>query len=242
MSGTWPQSGTYGPNPEYSRPAGDGSAVALLEAVRALPAVAAARDSKCEWVVATTLFAHKPGSLRPPASHAPTKAHCWLAFVDRLEHRTPGWTAVKLAIFPELERGQNIVKVMLPAVLERPSIYVDYTITTVRCIALPHLIREPVLVPDRLAAKPLHMLASKIPGWSSRSKLTVQIELMRDFVRKGRMTASEAQLDELESRMQKAGFNASSGPYTAQGGLCDTSARRPTDPHASQCTKNTDHR
>ena len=102
MSGTWLQSGTYGPHPGHNGPPAAGlTAEALLQALRSLPAVALARKSKCEWGVATTLFAHKPAQLRPPASH-PTTAppHCWLAFVDTLEHHTPGWTAVKLALFP----------------------------------------------------------------------------------------------------------------------------------------------
>ena len=145
MSGTWLQSGTYGPHPGYTAPsAGNTSAEALLQALRSLPAVEAARRSNCEWVVATTMFAHKPTQLRPPASHTPTTPpHCWLAFVDTLEHHTPGWTAVKLALFADLERNQNIVKVALPAALEKPALYVDHTITRViaarcvlRCIVL----------------------------------------------------------------------------------------------------------
>ena len=57
MSGTWLQSGTYGPHPGHNGPPAAGlTAEALLQALRSLPAVALARKSKCEWVVATTLI------------------------------------------------------------------------------------------------------------------------------------------------------------------------------------------
>lgn len=221
MSGTWLQSGTYGPHPGHNGPPAAGlTAEALLQALRSLPAVALARKSKCEWVVATTLFAHKPAQLRPPASH-PTTAppHCWLAFVDTLEHHTPGWTAVKLALFPDLERNQNIVKVALPVALERPALYVDYTITRARCIALPWLVRAPELTPSARAMHPVQLLASKIPWWSSRSRPDVQLDLTRSFVAKSKRSADRAELDDLEERMRRAKYNVSA---THQGTVPDS--------------------
>jgi hypothetical protein len=181
MSGTWLQSGSYGPVEGYrpivtGRNGGD-----LVATIAALPAVTAARR-RCAFVVATALFLPRPGFLMPPASHDMdgrwAGAHCWLAFVNRLDHRTPGWTPVRFVLFDTLERNANAIKVMLPAVLEVPSVYIDHTLTRVRCLAQPHLVRAKALaaLTGKPGAKPApHLFASRIPVWSSRSRLPVQV-------------------------------------------------------------------
>ena len=91
MAGTYIQQDVYGLIGAGARPlfqAGTMSDDQLLDALRCVPAVAKARAG-CDWVVVTAMYQPKAGSLRPPNTTAP---ECWLAFVDRDEHKTPGWT------------------------------------------------------------------------------------------------------------------------------------------------------
>lgn len=219
MSGTWLQQGSYGPLANSSAPLAalrltEAGASERLAAVASLPAVAAAQRA-CPWVVVTALFLPKPGSLMPPATHAPIPAACWLAFVDSLEHRTPGWTAVRLTLFDTLERSANLVKVMSPAVLRLPAVYVDHTLTRARCISLPHLVRGVGGLDAPAAGSPPrpHLYASRIPSWSARSRLPVQLELTRAFVAKSKRPQradDDAEIDALVRSMEPTpGFNLS---------------------------------
>ena len=152
MSGTWLQEGFYGTGLQPSVGlTGKESDEELLDFARKRPAVAAARRLCHSWVIVTAIYRGGaiPQHIMPPRSYAPLNPACWLAFVDRAEHETPGWNQVGLTLFPEYERNNNVVKVFLPLLFPESSIfYLDYTLTHARCFAAPHLLpcqREPLL-------------------------------------------------------------------------------------------------
>ena len=109
MSGTWLQEGYYGSDLATSPGlTGKESDDQLLEFARGLPAIAAARKlCRHSWVVVTAIFRMNPTSILAPRSHAPLDPACWLAFVDRADHVTPGWTKVPLVLFSSCTKPVN---------------------------------------------------------------------------------------------------------------------------------------
>jgi hypothetical protein len=205
MAGTYIQGDVYGQIPDvtplFNARADDDT---LLRTIRDVPAVAAARKA-CDWVVVTAMYQRKPGALKPPNTTTP---ECWLAFVDRAEHATAGWTQVPLVLFSSYERNENAFKVMMPAVLLRPMVFLNHVLPQSRCFELSHIRRGKELAAG--APGQPHLLASKIPSWSGRSLLSNMLQITRDFSRKKNSTGDLADLDEQEARMARAGFNSSS--------------------------------
>ena len=169
-----------------------------------MPAIATARRA-CDWVVVTAMYQKKLGALKPPNTTTP---ECWLAFVDRAEHATQGWTQVPLVIFSSYERNENACKVMMPAVLSRPVVFLNHVLPEARCFSLSWMRRGKELAAG--APGQPHLLASKIPSWSGRSLLSNMLEITRDFSRKKNHTGDLADLHAQEARMVQAGFNSSS--------------------------------
>lgn len=218
MSGTWLQEGYYGslhgagsagtdrrPQTEVTM-----SDEQLIATVSALPAVASARRLKCVWVVVTAVFREPLSHALPPSSHAPLDPACWVAFVDRAEHRTPGWNQAILTIFSEYERNANAVKVMAPLLFPHSGVfYLDPSLTRARCFSFDHLVRAKELTPSNSTLVP-HLFASAIPSWSGRSSVAVQLDLTQAFIRKRQDARAERDFDALTAAMRDAGFNASS--------------------------------
>ena len=175
----------------------------LLELVRTAPAVHRARKH-CSWIVATAMYQPKVGKLNPPNTTTP---ECWLAFLDREEHDATGWTKVPLVLFDSYERNENIFKVMLPAALMKPLVFVNHALPQARCLSLPHLIRGRELLPG--AVDQPHLLASKIPGWSGRAVLPGQLDMTQGYLERRNATVDLAEFAEQKARMMRGGFNMS---------------------------------
>ena len=206
MAGTYLQQDVYGSIP-HAAPLFNAATMndqQLIDLVQAVPAVAHARRS-CNWILVTSLYQPKPAELKPPATNT---SECWLAFVDREDHSTPGWIKIPLVLFHSYERNENFVKVMLPAVLSpRPSIFVNHALPQARCLALPHLIRAKELSAGD-SSQP-HLLASKIPSWSGRSKLPGHLEMTQGYLERRNATEDMVEFQELLHRMARSGFNTS---------------------------------
>ena len=206
MAGTYIQQDVYGPVKDAT-PLFNAATMTdeqLLTRLRELPEVARARK-ECDWVVVTAMYQPKVGTLRPPNTATP---QCWLAFVDRSEHATTGWTKVPIVVFGSYERNENAFKVMLPALIQKPVIFLNHALPQTRCFTLSHLIRGKEFSSG--AKNQPHLLASKIPSWSGRSLLNNMLGITRDYARKRNADADLADLSEQEARMERAGFNASS--------------------------------
>lgn len=207
MAGTYLQQDVYGDIPDakpvFSHGMGDHE---LIEAIRSVPAVARARNAcGSSWIVATALYQPKAGVLRAPHTTTP---ECWLAFVDREEHSTPGWTKVPLVLFGSYERNENAFKVMLPALFPQQSVvFLNHALPQARCMSLPHLVRAKELAKE--AADRPHLLASKIPGWSGRAVLPGQLEMTLGYLQRRNAAADLAEYSRELSRMTSAGFNTS---------------------------------
>ena len=188
----------------------------LVELVRSVPAVQHARKH-CDWVVVTALYQPKLQGLNAPITNA---SECWLAFVDREEHSTPGWTKIPLVLFSSYERNENIFKVMLPAAMpQQPLVVLNHALPQARCLGLAHLIRGKELA--RGAPGQPHLLASKIPGWSGRAFLPGQLEMTKGYLWRRNATRDMAEYTEQVARMESSGFNASE-PSRARLPITDT--------------------
>ena len=205
MAGTYLQQDVYGEiagaAPLFTSGAMNDSQ--LVSALQAVPAISRA-STACEWIVVTAMYQPTRRSLRPPNTTTP---ECWLAFLDRLDHATPNWTSVPLLIFGSFERNENFIKVMLPTVFTQRTVFLNHALTEHRCFTLSHIIRGQELIKG--ASPQPHLLASRIPTWSGRSLLPVQLELTRDYAAARNATHDLADLQRLESRMARAEFNAS---------------------------------
>lgn len=185
----------------------------LIASARSLKPVANARRLCHTWLVVTAIYREPKQTIMPPRSHAPLAPDCWLAFVDRPEHTTPGWVQAPLVLFDEYSRNANAIKVIVPLLFEATSsiFYLDFSLTRARCMAFPHLVRAKELTPTLAPAQALHLYASAIPSWSGRSSVPVQIDLTRSFIRKQKDARAEMELDALEKLMRAdPSFNASS--------------------------------
>ena len=93
------------------------------------------------------MYQPKAGLLKPPLDAkglqlSGSQTACWLAFVDRSEHQTPGWTQVPVLLAPSFERNSNAIKAILPALFSRQVAYVDKMITSSRSVT-PLISRPP---------------------------------------------------------------------------------------------------
>ena len=196
MAGTYLQQDAYGliPNatPLFNAGMSDES---LIQLIRAVPAVSQAR-SRCQWIVVTAMYQQKAATLRPPHTNS---SECWLAFVDRNEHSVLGWTQIPLVLFDSYERNENAFKVMMPSVLQRPTVFVNHALPQARCLRLGHLVRARELTKD--APNQPHLLASRIPGWSGRAVLPGQLDMTRGYLERRNATADLADFDLQITRM-----------------------------------------
>lgn len=207
MAGTYLQQDVYGeiqvPNVTPLFKADSMSDHQLISLLHSLPAVKTARK-QCEWIVATSLYQPKTATLQPPRTN---NSECWLAFVDREEHAAAGWTKIAVTLFSSYERNENFFKVALPAVLQKPLVYLNHALPQARCLSLAHFIRGKES--NYGAPETPHLLASKIPGWSGRAVLSGQLEMTWGYLLRRNATTDIADLAQLEARMAHAGFNSS---------------------------------